>query len=162
MKYQANRNYTSNDVIMTPLELAELIVKHFQPQGKILEPCKGTGNFLQFLPNADWCEITEGRDFFNYKTPVDWIITNPPWSKVKDFLIHSMEVADNIIFLITINHLWTKARLRAIKQMQFGIKEILLLDTPKSFPQMGFQLGAIYLKKDYKGKIKLINQPPAT
>jgi hypothetical protein len=145
-----------NDIVMTPLNICELIVKHFNPQGKILEPCCGTGNFLKFLPKeTDWCEISKGKDFFNYNKKVDWIITNPPWSKIRPFMQHSMKIADNIVFLATINHLWLKARLRDIKEANFGIKEILLLDTPKEFPQSGFQMGCFHLQKNYKGNIKL-------
>jgi len=155
MKYQANRNYKSNDLIMTPVYLAKAIVEHFRPTGRILEPCKGTGNFLIFLPNADWCEITEGKDFLDYENKVNWIITNPPWSKIRIFLQQSLRLAENIVFLMTINHLWTKARLRDVKDANFGIREICLIDTPIDFPQLGFQLGVIHLKKNYKGDIKL-------
>ena len=49
MKMQPNRNYTSDDVVMTPIELAEKLVKHFNPQGKGLEPCCGTYN-------SSWCK----------------------------------------------------------------------------------------------------------
>lgn len=155
MKYQANRDYKSNDDIMTSEYLVEALVKHFKPTGKVLEPCKSIGNFLKFLPNAEWCKIRYNRDFFDTMKKYDWIITNPPWSQVRKFLKHSMELASNVVFLMTINHLWTKARLRDIEELDFGIREICLIDTPKSFPQLGFQLGAIYLKKDYKGQIKL-------
>lgn len=106
MKNQPNRNYKSNDKIMTPLYLTKLIVNYFNPKGIILEPCKGSGNFLKFLPiHSLWCEIDEGIDFFNFQEKVNWIITNPPWSKVRDFLYHSMELSENIVFLMTINHL---------------------------------------------------------
>lgn len=156
MKYQPNRNYISNDDINTPLILAKKIVDYFKPNGVILEPCKGTGNFLKVLPkNTLWCEIKEGRDFFNFKERVDWIITNPPWSKIKDFLEHSLDISENVCFLMTINHLWTKARLRILKEKNFGIKEILLIKTPRNFPQSGFQLGVVYLKKNYKGCVKI-------
>lgn len=63
MKYQPNRNYNSNDVVMTPPELACKLVEHFKPHGRILEPCCGTGNILKYLKNSDWCEIQKGRDF---------------------------------------------------------------------------------------------------
>ena len=102
-------NTKREDCVQTPLDLAIDIVNHFKPQGAILEPCKGNGNFLQFLPGADWCEINEGRDFFQWSKRVDWIITNPPWSKIRDFLNHSMCVAQHIVFLMTVNHVWTKA-----------------------------------------------------
>lgn len=48
---------------------------------------------------AEWCEIEKGRDFFDYDERVDYIFTNPPWSRIREFLIHSMKVADEIYFL---------------------------------------------------------------
>jgi hypothetical protein len=153
MKFQPNRNYESNDVVQTPVELAGRIVRHFKPKGKILEPCCGEGNFLKFMPNADWCEISKGRDFYEWSTPVDWIVTNPPWSEIRPFLNHSMLLADNIVFLMTVNHVWTKARVRDIYSAGFGIKEICLCEMPESFPQSGFQLGAIHIARGWRGDI---------
>ena len=156
MKNQPNRNYKSDDVVMTPLELAEKLVNHFKPQGKGLEPCCGSGNILKYLDNADWCEISKGKDFFNYNKKVDYIFTNPPWSKIRPFLQHAMNIANDIYFLFTINHLWTKARLRDIKNNGYGVVEICLFDTPKEFPQSGFQCGMVHIKKDYtENTIKL-------
>lgn len=155
MKYQPNRDYKSDDVVMTPTDLAKDLVEHFNPNGKGLEPCRGTGNIWKQLKNADWCEISENKDFFEYWEPVDYIFTNPPWSQIRKFLLHSYELADNIYMLFTINHLWTKARLKDMKDNGFGIKEICLFDTPKNFPQSGFQCGMVYLKKGYNGDIKL-------
>lgn len=154
MKMQPNRNYKSDDVVMTPVELAEKLVKHFNPQGKGLEPCCGTGNILKFLDNADWCEISKGKDFFEYDSKVDYIFTNPPFSKIRKFLQHSMGLADNVYFLCTINHLWTKARLRDIESSGFGVKEICIFDTPKNFPQTGFQLGMFYIQRGWNGDIR--------
>ena len=153
MKYQPNRNYKSDDVVMTPPTLAKKLVDHFNPQGRGLEPCCGSGNILKYLDNADWCEIAKGKDFFEYNEKVDYIFTNPPWSKVKPFLIHSMELANDVYFLFTINHLWTKARIREIENHNFGIVEICIFDTPKEFPQSGFQCGMVHLQRGYKGKI---------
>lgn len=73
MKFQPNRDYKSNDEVMTPLKMAEKIVKHFNPTGKILEPCCGDGSFLRFLNGADWCEITKGSDFMEVKNHYEWI-----------------------------------------------------------------------------------------
>ncbi len=76
---------------------------------------------------------------------------------MRSFLKHSFEVSDNVCFLMTINHVWTKARLRDMWETGFGIKEIVLIATPKSFPQLGFQIGMVYYKRGYKGNIKLTN-----
>jgi len=154
MKSQPNRNYKSDDEVMTPEYLAEALVNHFKPSGKILEPCKGTGNFLKFLPKDTlWCEISEGKNFFDFNEEVDWIITNPPWSQIRKFLQHSLKISKNICFLFTINHLWTKARIRDIKEAGFGIKEIVIFDTPDNFPPLGFQVGMIHLQAKYSGDI---------
>lgn len=153
MKHQPNRNYRSEDVVQTPAHLAKLIVDHFRPSGRILEPCRGEGNFFNLMPGAWWCEISEGRDFFDWIQPVDWIVTNPPWSKIRPFLQRSMDLAKDVVFLMTVNHLWTKARLRDVFAAGFGIKEILLVEMPKEFPSSGFQLGAIHLSKGWTGPV---------
>lgn len=155
MRLQPNRNYVSDDVVQTPLEMAGRLVKHFRPKGRILEPCCGEGHFLHYMPHAEWCEISQGRDFMDWNEPVDWIITNPPWSKIRPFLQQAMTHADNIVFLFTINHLWTKARMRDIKEMGFGVREICLLEMPDTFPQSGFQLGAVHLKRGWSGDMRL-------
>lgn len=121
----------------------------------MLEPCRGSGNFHHQMPGADWCEISEGVDFFSYQKPVDWIVTNPPWSQIRPFLQHGMKLAENIVFLMTVNHVWTKARIRDIGNAGFGIKEICLVEMPKDFPQSGFQLGAIHVARGWKGDIKM-------
>ena len=161
MKKQSNRNYKSNDIVMTPFEFAKEIVDYFKPTGRILEPCCGTGNFIKAFEGCGqnvstlWCEITKGKDFFDFNEKVDWIITNPPYSIMRKFLEHSMDISDNVCFLITINHIWTKARLRAIKEKGFGIKEILMVQEPENFPKFGFQVGVVHLQKGWKGDIKL-------
>src|SRR5690606_673304 len=75
-------------------------------------------------------EIDEGRDFFEYTKKVDWIITNPPWSLMRDFLRHAMTISDNVIFLVTTNHAFTKARVREASEKRFGISQILHVPTP--------------------------------
>ena len=139
-----------NDRIMTPLSLCRKMVKHFKPSGRILEPCCGSGNFLKAMPTADWCEIDKGKDFMEAFGHWDWIITNPPYSKYRAFLNKSMDVANNIVFLQLINATFYKARLRDMFAHNFGIKEIWCIDTPKEFPQFGFQMGCIYYKRGYK------------
>ena len=37
-----------------------------------------------------------------------------------------MGLSENVVFLLTINHVWTKARLRDIRAAGFGLREIVL------------------------------------
>lgn len=154
MKHQPTKAQKGNDVVMTPEYIAKTLVDYFNPTGIVLEPCKGTGNILKYLPeNSPWCELSEGKDFFDYNEKVDWIFSNPPWSKIRLFLIHSMTLADDICFLFTLNHLCTSAKIRDIKSAGFGIKELVLIDQPKEFPRIGFQLAMVHIQKGYTGPI---------
>ena len=145
-----------NDKIMTPVWLCKKIVQHFRPSGKILEPCSGSGNFLKVM-DADWCEIDNGKDFMDIEGHWNWIITNPPYSQYRAFFNKAMDVSDNIVFLQLINATFYKARLRDMYKKNFGIKEIWMLDTPKEFPQFGFQMGCVYYQRNYSGDIRLTN-----
>jgi hypothetical protein len=49
---------------------------------RVLEPFRGEGSFFNNLPSNtlnDWCEILDGRDFKDYKEPIDWVVSNPPF-----------------------------------------------------------------------------------
>lgn len=154
------KNTPDRDLVMTPPEVAKDIIDHFKPTGTILDPCRGTGAFYNQFPKKTaryWCELSEGVDFFQWNTPVDWIITNPPWSKVRQFLVHSTLVSDNICFLIPFNHFATKCRLRIIQEAGFGIKEFYGVATPKNkeWPGSGFQLGVTHIQRGYSGPINI-------
>lgn len=99
--------------------------------------------------------MTRGSDFFAFHEKVDWLVTNPPWSLAKQFLQHSYEVADNIVFLITLHHVFDlRSRIADMEGAGFAIKEVLLCQTPgRPWPQSGFQLGVVHLQRSYRGTI---------
>lgn len=146
-------NQPEQDVVMTPDYLAREIVEYYKPTGKILEPCRGQGAFSNLMPGCDWCEIAEGKDFFDYKESPDWIVTNPPWSLIRQFLTHSFAIdTKNIVYLCNFNAFVTKARLRSIYDNGYGIKEVYCVKAPKvNWPQQGFQLAATHIQKGYTG-----------
>ena len=149
-------NMAVRDLVMTPLDLAEAMIGHFadRMEGSMLDPARGQGAFYDRIPvhlARHWCESAEGRDFLDWTQPVDWVMTNPPWSKLRDFTRHAMKVAPNIVWLAPLTNLTTKARLRDMDEAGFGIAELVLLDTPKEWPQSGFQLVAAWLRKGHEG-----------
>lgn len=104
------------------------------------------------MPTAEWCEIDEGIDFLTVEGKWDWIVTNPPWSKFRAFLAKSMEVADNVVFLALLNAWFMRARVADMRKADFGLVEVLMLDTPpKPWPQTGFQLAAVHAKRGHRG-----------
>ena len=141
-------NAPDADRVYTPDWLAQAIVDRFKPSGKILEPCRGGGAFTRAMPDCDWCELDDGRDFLTVEGSWDWIITNPPWSKIRQFLAKAIELkVPNIVFLMNMNAVATKARLKVIYRNGYHIREIWCVDTPPEFPQMGFQLAAIHIQQ---------------
>jgi len=146
------------DVVYTPRAMARDVVDHFRPSGVMLEPCKGDGSFLDAFPaDADtrWCEIEEGRDFFDWHEPVDWIVSNPPWSDFRAFNNHAMSLAKNIVWILPLVHFSGKARIRDVREAGFGLREILFLETPKEWPQGGLQIAGVHLSRGYAGRTRV-------
>lgn len=150
MKNQPNRDYISNDIVQTPPELCKLICEYYKPYGAILEPCSGDGHFVDELKkysnNIEFGDVLTGQDFlagYWKHSRFDYIICNFPWSKIRDCMRESYKISERIISLITVNHVFTKARIRDMREAGFHVSNILLLPMPKEFPQSGFQLGAV-------------------
>ena len=149
-------NCLAQDLVMTPPELAAVVIGHFagRMSGTVLDPARGQGAFHDRFPaclDRHWCEITEGRDFLDWHEPVDWVMSNPPWSRLRDFSRHAMRIAPSIVWLAPLTNLTTRARLRDLDEAGFGIAELVLIDTPKDWPQSGFQLVAAWLRKGHSG-----------
>ncbi len=149
--------YNGDDCVATPLPLADAILAHFPITGRVLDPCRGGGAFWR--DGWDWCEIKEGRDFLTQDfgdQRFDWCVGNPPWSQYMPFLEKAMTIADNVVYLYTVNGVWMKARIRQMRAAGFGIREIGLVATPpKPWPQAGFQIGVTHFQRGWVGDIKL-------
>jgi hypothetical protein len=99
----------------TPESLCKVIIARMNwSRGElVMEPARGLGNFYDNLPPyviKYWCEIEDGRDFFQCETVVDTIITNAPYKDrasgrnlVIPFLEHSFRLAQRrVIFLVNL------------------------------------------------------------
>jgi hypothetical protein len=139
------------DIVFTPEWVAKDMISFFKPSGRILDPCKGNGIFIEHLPGAEWCEIREGIDFFKWNEKVDWIISNPPYSGFFDWIYHSMNLADNFVYLLPANKPYISNRL-LMKLKDWGeIKHLRLYGTGTKlgFP-VGFEIGAFHFQKGNK------------
>ena len=129
---------------------------HFHPCGRILEPCKGGGAFMRCLPpETMWCEITEGRDFFAFNEPVDWIITNPPYSLTREFLQHAFRLAHDVVYLLPARNIFSGYGTVRECAGWGSIAEIRWYGTGArlNFP-MGNAISAIHWRKGWRGCIR--------
>lgn len=154
MNLNSSGKKKGNDCIMTPKWVAEDMINHFSPVGKILEPCRGDGVFTDLLSTASWCEINEGKDFFSWNQKVDWIISNPPFSNMRKFILHSFKIADEIVYLVPVWKIYLSYGLVKETLKFGGIKEIRWYGTGGSlgFP-MGNGIGAVHWSRNHNGTI---------
>lgn len=142
----------TGDIVYTPAWVVTDMVNHFQPVGRILDPCRGLGVFTDAMPTAEWCEITDGRDFFDWTSHVDWVVSNPPYSLTRPWFKHSYAVADNLLYLVPLRNVFSGyGFLREIDEYG-GIVEIRVYGTggKLGFP-MGNAVGAFHIQRGYVG-----------
>lgn len=159
-----SKNNAEADKVYTPRQLAAEILSQFSLHGCVLDPSKGDGAFFDQFPaqvNACWCELECGVDFFAWDQKVDWVITNPPWSKFRAFLEHAMHVSDNVVFLAAFSHFSTKARVRDIRKAGFAMRKIIYVPTPADWPASGFQLAAVWLQRGWSGACEIVHVAPS-
>jgi hypothetical protein len=145
------------DVVYTPAWVAQDMCKHFQPTGRVLDPCRGHGVFERYLwGDTEWCEITDGRDFFGWSQPVDWVVGNPPYSMTRPWFQHSFAVAENLLYLVPLRNVFSGyGFLREISGYG-GIKEIRIYGTGSrlGFP-MGNAVGAMHIPRGWGGPMQM-------
>jgi len=140
------------DKVMTPAWVVADVVAVFSPAGRILEPCKGEGAFVNALPGCEWCEIDEGRDFFDWTEQVDWVISNPPYSKTRPWFRHSYKIAKNLLYLVPLRNVFSGfGFLKEIDDFG-GFRHIRVYGTGGrlGFP-MGNAVGVMHIERGYKG-----------
>lgn len=141
------------DVVYTPDWVARDMVEYFKPSGRILEPCCGDGVFLRYLP-ADtlWCEIERGVDFFAWHEPVDWIVGNPPYKQIKQWLDHSFSLTRDVAYLIPMNSPFNSMERMRIIHEYGNIKSIRAYGNGSLFGMdYGFAVGAFHFQRGYTG-----------
>ena len=142
-----------NDVIYTPKPVALKMMEmcKITPDMTVLDCSKGGGVFYDNLPvcKKDWCEITDGKDFFEYSERVDLIIGNPPFSLWNKWIQKTMELTDKFCYIMGCFN-FTDKRLRDIISKGFGITKLHLL-------KIDWWFSPSYLVVFEKGKDSIIS-----
>lgn len=106
----ANENAPTPDSHYTKPEMVRALLKHIDITNKtVLDAGSGRNKvwYNEAKPLASRvyeCELEEGNDFFNWQTPVDWIVGNPPYKLGWRFTEHAATIAkEGIAFLLNHN-----------------------------------------------------------
>lgn len=152
------QDYNPNDCIMTPRHIAKRIIDQLpiNKNDRVLDPFRGDGAFYDQFPftSRDWCEIKDDKDFFDYDYEVDWIISNPPYSKFNEVMKHSYEIADNIVYLVPLNKIVSSWGRCLDLDNYGGIKKIWIFPAGKANFPFGFPACAVWIQRGYKGTIE--------
>lgn len=138
------------DKIYTPSALAKVLISMVPLKGgdTVLDPCKGKGSFFDNYPSnvfSNWCEVDQGRDFLEFQGKVDWIITNPPYSRLKEFWTKTLEVCEKgFAFLLGSPNI-TPQRIESAKKSGFTCIRIHLTKVDQWF---GYQFFLIFAKNN--------------
>lgn len=149
---------TAADEVYTNSDTAKKIIDYYNPHGSILDPCAGLNAFYANYQNSEKhrCEIKDGIDFMNWNTPVDWIITNPPYSIYDIFLQKCFTVADNVVLFVPIAKAFKSNKVQKFVCEYGGLKEIIYMGTGSRHGfNFGFPVGCLYYKRGYAGDCKI-------
>lgn len=143
------KDKTLKDCVMTPFPLAKALIGMITPEPGLtfLDPCRGTGAFYNQFPDCvekDWCEILQGRDFFEQHKQFDWVIGNPPYSVLSRWWEHTLDISKiGFAYLLGVHNLTTK-RIQDAQNKGFSCIHMHLLKVKDWF---GYSLFIIF-KKD--------------
>jgi hypothetical protein len=131
-------NLPGSDEPIIRYDFAERVIMYFAPNGFCLDPCRGhDGGFFpalkQCVPECDWCEVTRGRDFLQWRTRCAWIFCNPPWNDdFEPIALHCYEIADDIVFLLRAGIMTTR-RVEQYLAAGFDIREDIVVRWDDAF-----------------------------
>ena len=115
-----NKRRSKSDFYQTPYNITRRLLEVEKFKGRILEPASGAGAIKAILKEAGYDDVTaydlllNGKDFLTETRKFDAIITNPPFSLAKEFILKACEVAPRFAFLLPLNYLHGKERLDEI------------------------------------------------
>jgi hypothetical protein len=123
------------DKFYTPASLVRIHLAKFKdiPTGsRILEPFYGKGAYYNemkiMFPTCEvvYDEIDLGLDFFDRTDPVDYIISNPPYSIIDKVLKHSISLKPKIISYLIAFHNLTAKRIQEMNNSGYFVTDFHL------------------------------------
>jgi hypothetical protein len=136
-----------NDDFYTPEKLAKKLIKlvPMDTADIVCDNAYGEGVFYKHFPKNVWKHYCDKRtDFLKWDKKQTWLITNPPYSNLDEWLKHSCEIATKgFAYLLGLHNL-TPRRIEMCEEMGFGITKVYLC---KVFKWFGISAFIIWQKR---------------
>lgn len=145
----------ANDEFYTPDDLVKFLISlcPFHGRDSLLDPAYGKGAFYDAFPkDREVSYLTKKDDFLHHDEKYDWLITNPPYSLVDDWLEHSCDVANKgFAYLLGLHNL-TPRRMEICEKRGFYISKIHIC---KVFKWYGISAFVVWEKSAEKRKVEM-------
>jgi 16S rRNA A1518/A1519 N6-dimethyltransferase RsmA/KsgA/DIM1 with predicted DNA glycosylase/AP lyase activity len=117
----------AKDIFYTPELVAKTHISLIKQDGLWLDAFKGKGVYYDNFPyKKDWCEIIDGKDFFDYNICPDVIISNPPYSILDKVFKKSIELNPTIISYLLLHGSMTPRRIKMFNDAGYGLTSIYI------------------------------------
>ncbi|MCD8212802.1 MAG: hypothetical protein LUC34_01900 [Campylobacter sp.] len=120
-----NKARHKSDFYQTPYNLTRRLLEAQSFNGSILEPACGNGAIVTVLNEFGYKDVkfydilTGGKSFLDESRTIDNIITNPPFSLAKEFILKAHEITNyKFAFLLPLNYLHGKQRFDEIYSLK--------------------------------------------
>jgi hypothetical protein len=131
MPVKPKYKHSDRDKIYTP----DIIVKQliniipYQKEDTWCDPCYGEGVFFNNFPTdkKEFYEIELGKDFLSSDKKFDWIVTNIPFSKPKEFIFKMAENCIKGFGILCLANSMTATRLKRLETMGLFLSQLHIL-----------------------------------
>lgn len=121
----------ANDVWSTPVDIVKAQVVRVEavapPSGKWVDPFRHTGRYYNNYPpyvQKDWCEITQGRDAFEYDYKDAVVVSNPPYSILSKLLEKMSADKASVISFLILGHAVTAPRIEKMEKAGYQLQRL--------------------------------------
>jgi hypothetical protein len=116
-------HHSDRDEIFTPEDISQKLIEKipYDDEDIWCDPCYGQGTFYNNFPcgdsNKDFFEINMNKDFLKSNDKWDWVVTNIPFSKPKEFIFKMAESCEKGFGILCLANSMTATRLKKLKDM---------------------------------------------
>jgi len=126
MANKPKHSHSDRDRIFTPESVAKICIGKIPSSNEDswCDCCYGQGVFYNNFPteNKDFYEIDLGRDFLISTQKYDWIVTNIPFSKPKEFIFKMAENCVKGFGILCLANSMTATRIEKLSTMELRIQ----------------------------------------
>ena len=157
ISHKIKNRETPKDVFFTPLTVVKKHISLIESQENDvwLDPFAGKLIYYNNFPTniKDYCEITEGKDFFDYKDEVDVICTNPPYSILDKVLSHSVSLNPRVISYLLLEGKMTPKRIEYLNSKGYSMTGMYMC---KVYKWYGMAVAYTFTKGTVENKVEFV------